>query len=704
MLRNLHIKCLLLVLFFVITSKTEAKTDILLSNDNLHSSFKVGHLIEHYEDKSNTVQIKNIKGIKFKKSTSKVPNFGISNSTYWLKISLTNKSSQTEFLLNLSQPIIDNITFYYPRSNNSNKYDSIVSGESLPFYNRKYKDPNFLFDININANQSNIYYLKISSREAIQIPLSIGSKEIILDNLKIKNLLSGVYAGIMLVMIFYNLFIYFSVKDKSYIYYVVYISFVFLTQIIIQGYPYQFFWPNSPLIAQYSFFIIPIVVGIVSLIFMNIFLQTKKYTPTLHIVSILISIPYLISFIFAVFGIFKYSLPLMEISAGIVSLFMIYTGITVLRKGYQPAKYFIAAWTAFLIGVIIYVLKDFEILPYNNFTRYTMQIGSAVETVLLSFALASKINVYKAERLKAIQDKEQQVREQNIMLEHQVKKRTKDLNQALEDLKNAQVQIVNNEKMSSLGNLTAGIAHEINNPINFVSANINPLKQDVEELLQILSKYDELNPNSNLTDELKIINELKHKYDYEYLKKELIEIINGIEDGAKRTANIVKELKNFSRIDENIFKPTDIKKSIQSTLFILKNKLNNITIIEDYANENEVEVNPGKINQVLMNILTNAIDAVNIKKEEGQITIKTIRGENIFEIEIIDNGCGMNEEILKNIFDPFYTTKDIGKGTGLGMPISQTIIKNHNGKIKISSTINQGTSIVILLPIKQLNA
>ena len=213
------------------------------------------------------------------------------------------------------------------------------------------------------------------------------------------------------------------------------------------------------------------------------------------------------------FGFNNISWNVLSANAGLVSFYMLFVSIMVVRKGYSPAKYFLVAWSIFLLGVIGFVLKNVGVLPFNNFTRYTMQIGSAVETVLLSFALAARINIYKKERLEALQEKETLVREQNIILEKQVKKRTQELELALKNLKEAQSQLVDAEKMSSLGQLTAGIAHEINNPINFVSSNISPLRQDIEDLEQIINKYEELKNADNVEEKFKEIEQLKAKCD-----------------------------------------------------------------------------------------------------------------------------------------------------------------------------------------------
>lgn len=648
-----------------------------------------------YEDSTSLLSIDDVIKKHFKKHNQAVANLGVSNSTFWIQINLKNLTLLNRFILELSLPTLDYIGFYSPDS--TEKYSFIEVGEDLPFKNRKYQDPNYLFDIDIAQNETKTFYLKIKSKEGIQLPIKVGPQEAIFNQIKNRDILSGLYFGIMIVMIFYNLFVYLSVKDKSYIYYAIYILLILLTQTSLQGYPFQYLWPNYPIITQYSLFIFPALVGIAGMIFMNVFLKVNYYNKLLFKLSFLFATLYLVPISLAFFQNFELSQKLLQVNAGLVSLFMIGTSVYIINKGYKPAKYFLVAWGIFLIGVVVFILKDFEILPFNNFTRYTMQIGSAVETVLLSFALANKINIIQAE-------KEELVMNQNIILEQKVEERTNKLNKTLKGLKEAQSQLVDAEKMSSLGQLTAGIAHEINNPINFVSSNIPPLKQDIDDLKTIIDKYEEIDSSSNIIEKLNEINNLKQKLDYEFLKTELNTIINGIETGAKRTAEIVKGLRNFSRLDEDAIMLADINEGIESTLAILKNTSFEIDVLTNLNPIPKIECYPGKLNQVFLNVINNAIQAAKentSRVENGKVEITTFFELNIIKILISDNGIGMTDEVKAKIFEPFFTTKKIGDGTGLGLSIVYRIIENHKGKIEVNSIINKGTTFTITLPIKQ---
>jgi len=673
--------------------------------------------IFYYTDKSNSLTIDQIKDSShlFKKSKKDVLNFGISENAHWIKVHVKNKSSKKNLIFSLNQPIIDEVWFY--KEEKDRKFSEISYGEYLPFSNRYYQSTDYLFDITMAPGSNQVYFLKVKSKENCQIPIYVSTIRNVYNFSLYKSLASGIYIGIMVVMIFYNLFIFFIFRDISYVKYSGYIILVLLTQVSLQGYTFQFLWPNFPQLAIYSPFLLPSLVGIAGLEFFKDFLKLKETYKQAHFVSFFFLIPYTVSIVLGFTGGYNLSFMIMEVNAALVSIFMLVIAYIVYKKGFKPARFFLIGWSVFLIGICIYVMKDFEILPYNNFTRYTMHIGSGIEVVLLSFALADKINILKKEKeesqAKALQislENERLVTEQNVELEQKVKERTQKLEIAntqltdtLQNLQSAQMQLIESEKMSSLGQLTAGIAHEINNPINFVSANISPLKLDIQDLIAVINTYDELLTSSDVEKILAKVVKLKEDINYELVLSEIQHLLHGIEDGAKRTSEIVRGLKSFSHLDEAEQKPADINEGIRSTLVLLKNSLvEEINLSTQLANLPLVECFPGKMNQVFMNILNNAIQAVKskpvLKDEFIRVTTREINGYAVIEIE--DSGLGIPKAAQIRIFEPFYTTKPVGEGTGLGLSIVFNIIKKHNGSIELDSQEGRGTKFTIRIPIK----
>lgn len=662
-----------------------------------------------YEDAGNKLTIQELPSQNFTLSTHKVPNLGISNSTFWIRLTIKNCSQLSSYLIDLSLPTIDEVDFY---ADDSGMVHQNI-GENQVFSARKFKEPDYIFELNLMPNECRTFYFKIKSKEGIQLPFKIGSDQELQNELKNKGILSGIYLGIMAVMFFYNLFLFFSTKDRSYLYYIIYVAFIFLTQTSLHGYTFQYLWPNHPGIAKYALFIFPSMSGITGVLFMSVFLQLKIYSPLLKKITYVLCLPYLVSFAFIAFGNAIASQILLEMNSLIISIFMLITPILIMRKGFKPAKFFLVAWSTFLLGILIYILKDFEVLPFNNFTRYTMQLGSALETVLLSFALADRINSLKKEKelsqkrmFDTMKENEKLIKEQNILLEDKVNERTLELNKinealttALSNLKKTQTQLVNAEKMATVGQLTAGIAHEINNPINFVSGNIKPLKLDIQDVLELINKYEKF-AAENVNVEQSEIEAFRKSIDIDLLKTEMNKLLTGIEEGAKRTAEIVSGLRNFSRLDESEIKEVDINEGINSTLVLLRNNTPpNTKVILELEELPLIECYPGKLNQVFMNLFSNAFYAIREKGAELQnsLIIKTYQKNNQIKVEVMDTGIGMNEETKKKIFEPFFSTKKIGEGTGLGMSIVNEIIIHHGAEISIESEVGKGTKITLTL-------
>ncbi|MEA5549510.1 AAA family ATPase [Anabaena cylindrica UHCC 0172] len=320
-------------------------------------------------------------------------------------------------------------------------------------------------------------------------------------------------------------------------------------------------------------------------------------------------------------------------------------------------------------------------------------------------------NYSKTLKLK-VEERTQELNKNNVCLQEQAQ----ELELTLNELQATQLQMVQKEKMSSLGQLVAGIAHEINNPINFIHGNIIHVTEYINNLLHLINIYEQKSPE--MTPQILAKQE---NIDLEFLLEDLPKLLLSMEVGSERIRQIVLGLRNFSRLDEAEMKPVDIHEGIDSTLMILQHRLKakseypKIQIIKNYGNLPLLDCYPGQLNQVFMHLLTNAIDSIeenkyhsSLKKDKsnsGQIIITTEICEKNLIIHIADNGFGMSEELLSEIFNPFFTTKPVGKGTGLGLSISyKIIVEKHGGEIKCLSTPGQGSEFVIKLPISKRNS
>jgi PAS domain S-box-containing protein len=290
--------------------------------------------------------------------------------------------------------------------------------------------------------------------------------------------------------------------------------------------------------------------------------------------------------------------------------------------------------------------------------------------------------------------------------EIQLQQQAQNLENTLLELQRTQSQLIHSEKMSSLGNMVAGVAHEINNPVNFIHGNIIPASEYAQDLLRLVELYQEHFPEPPEEIQAEIL-----AIDLDFIKEDLTKLLQSMRVGTQRIREIVLSLRNFSRLDEAEFKQVDIHEGIDSTLMILHNRLKSkpdhpeILVVKEYGKLPLVECYPGQLNQVFMNILGNAIEALDefFVGEQGQIVIRSeVRNRNRVAICISDNGRGIPQSVISKLFDPFFTTKDVGKGTGLGLSISyQIIVDRHGGKLSCNSELGKGAEFIIEIPINQ---
>jgi len=645
---------------------------------------------------------------QFRSCAVDVPNLGTTNSAYWLKFQVLNTSGSDRFFFSVEHAEIDELDLFVVKDQGI--LHIAEAGQSRRSVHSEDSPAEFAFQIQTAAGMTETLLLRVKSSKQLQIPVRVISVSNFHEALSVRNWALGAYVGIMLVMSLYNLFVYISIRDKSYLIYVLYIISIMLAQLTFLGIGHFYLWPDQIWWAQRASVLLSITSAIAASEFLRAFLNTKEFGPKF---DQLFPWAYLfLAFFGAIFSFFD-PIPgyqLVQLGTAIIATFMLIVAINLKWRGSRQAGFFIVAWSAFLIGVVLYVFKDIGILAYNKITVYTMPVGSAMEAVLLSFGLADRINVLRREKehsqaaeLRSSQENERIIREQNVTLENKVNERTHALQESNEHLKHTQTKLVNAEKMASLGQLTAGIAHEINNPINFISSNIQPLRRNIAEILEVMEGYRSIEA-SKVNEQLIALKLREEELGISESIHELDEIIGSMAEGSSRTAEIVRGLRNFSRLDEDDLKPTDLNEGIRSTLTLLGPQLKDkVTIALDLTELPAVECFPGKVNQVFMNILTNAIHATKAKggdqKPWIQITSHCNAGHAI--ICIRDNGSGMSAEVKTRIFDPFFTTKPVGEGTGLGLAIVYGIIEDHHGSISVGSVVGEGSTFTITLPLLQ---
>jgi len=646
----------------------------------------------------------------FERVESATKNFGINDRIVWLKYGIVNNSDETTKYFSINNTSLDNLEIFLVVD--GEVIDRQFGGRVVRIEDRLIPSKNIVFELQLEKEQPYTLYMRIESVNKKVILASISDLQVVNNQIQKENLFFGIFTGVLFGLMFYNLFLYFSIKDKVYLIYVIHTFLVWLTQSAILGYTQELIWPNAIWINLRSGVMFSSLVSIAGIWFLRVFLHTKVFLPKLDKGFYFIYAVYIFIFINALFISLTLSYQVLLVTQTIVVLYVFLVAIYVWLKGYSPARYYLLAWSIFMMGILWFVMSEMGILPYTVFSAFIMPLGSALEVILLSFALADKINILiqekdkeQLDKLQIMKENERLIIKQNENLEEKVKKRTEELELTLHNLQNTQTQLVNQEKMASLGQLTAGIAHEINNPINFVSSNIAPLKRDIKDLLEVVEVYREKGVTEFSEISKKAIQVKEQEVEFDYVLKEIDQLLRGMEDGAKRTVEIVKGLRLFSRVDEQDVKKVDIHDGLNSTLILLSSSMNGkIKINRQYSSLPMVECLPGKINQVFMNIITNSIhallDDLN-RNPEPEIIIRTSTNINSIVVEIEDNGPGMPEKVRQRIFEPFFTTKAVGKGTGLGLSIVYTIIENHKGTLEVRSREGKGTNFIITLPIYQ---
>ena len=652
-------------------------------------------------------------------SEEMVPSLGLSDDISWVRLKLDSRG-ENGLLIEIQNAGIDELTGYM-----------MCDGKVVATYNRGVlqdgsHDGAFgaypTFPIPLVECEELHAVFRLKSSKPLLLPMRIAGPRQVLNDAHKRDILFAAYFGVILVMLLYNLFLFFSVGDRSYLEYSLFILMIGGTQLVLNGYAPYFNVESWPWLNERITHVFGVFSGLTTIVFAQNFLRMSRYVPWLHKLLNGYFVIYLLALVLTILGQLIWAYNVINFCAAAI-FFFIPGAIITMRKGYTPAKYFLLAFSIFIVAVVVFVMKDAGVIPYNAWTFFALPLGSAIEMVLLSLALASRINQLKKEsahareeQLRISQINERMVREQNTKLEERVRDRTADLEEVnanmrttLEELQSAQQQLVQSEKLASIGQLTAGIAHELNNPINFVSSSAQSLRRDFEDLNAIIDLIKAIDPSAtNLNEQVSSVKDKLSQLDIEFTQQEIEELLNGIEDGTVRTSEIVKGLRIFSRMDGDNFIQAQLNELIESTLIVLRSNFKDAAVLQLNLGEEmpPVMCQPGRLNQVFMNIIINAIQAMDElgrDEEENILSIETERidsdGEAWAQVRIKDVGPGMSEAVKSQIFDPFFTTKPVGEGTGLGLSIVMGILRDHNAEVEVESEEGLGTEFIIRFPL-----
>ena len=639
------------------------------------SEVPLGRTVEYLEDKKLELTFDQVRAAphadRFRRSKDKVPNFGFTRSAYWFRFSVENPGTEhREWLLEIGYPLLDRIELFVEQPGAG--FSRTLAGDHLPFAKRPLKHRHFVFPVRLAPGQRRQIYLRVRTQSSMQVPLTIWSPAGFHHADHDAQAALWLFYGIMLVMALYNLFLWISIRDRVYILYVVYISFTGLFQMALNGLAYEYLWSNWVWWANVC---VPLLLGLACIFgvwFTRVFLDSYRQTPRLDKAILGAGGLGGVGIVLALVAPYHLAIRASVAAVAIAVVLIMFTAGYAVRQGYRPARYLFAAWLFFCVGTVLHSLKAFGALPANFLTNYGNNIGSALEVMLLSFALADRINALKSEkdeaRASALESERRSLeieRESRETLQHEVDRQTEALRDA-----NSQMQELDRQKTLFFQN----ISHELRSPLTVL---LSPLEQllaaDLKgpENLAVGDKLQAMERNTHRL--LRLVNQLLDFSQLEsgnstvnYERRDLGAFIMPILDGFEAFAD-ARELRLELRAPET---PTP------------------------------VYFDPEKLDTALCNLLSNACK---FTEPGGVVLVKITAGPDEACVEVKDNGIGIPPEQLEHIFDRFHQVEDAAprryQGTGIGLALAKELLEVMGGTLTVESDPGFGSTFAICLPL-----
>ena len=641
--------------------------------------FSVVHgSLEVLEDSKGEMTIEDVsKSNSFRDTGEGVPNYRFTESVYWFRFSVTNRTLPDSFILEVGYPVLDYVSLFYRDADGL--FHETISGDLLPFSRRAKEHRTITFSPEQSSGSTQEYFLRVSSSSSLQVPVKIYTEAAFAEMTRRENIILGAFYGMFLVMILFNALLWISLRDNTYLLYVFHITTYVVVQACLNGDGHRYLYGAFPEEGN-TFLPVILSLGFLAVFWFNRrFLLLSQYSSSLNYIfrgaELLCGLMMVGSLVLPYRDIIQV-IAFIGLIGG--PIFLI-AGFKVWAAGYHPAKIFVTAWFLFVIGQVLYSLKIYGVLPSNIFIDHASQIGSVFQIILLSLALAHRIHMVQEkksasqtallatyESLSAVLENRKLLEKQNLNLQGGIQV--------------ASEQLIQADKLATLGSLAAGVAHDIANPTLLIGGGAEACDEAIEVLDKRLVSL--LGSDS---DEAKAVYQTFHE-DLSQGKAALADI----KTGALRIAAINESIRNQSRSDLEMSRFLALP-FLNECITILGHKCRNITLKLECLEDLEVWGRRSQVGQVITNLISNAVDASlsHVDVTGGaEVRVMAEATDQGVALYVSDNGPGVPEELRDKIIEPFFTTKGVGEGTGLGMPICVRIIEAHDSKLQIHQDPN----------------
>ncbi len=596
--------------------------------------------IQYVEDKDNNLEFNNLKNLKY--SNNNIINFGIVDSAYWfvLDVNLTQNAKKKDWYLKIEYPLLDKVDIYISDQNNTLHY---VDGDMIDASKKQFKNKDILFKLNFSDSSAQQIVLKVKTSGSLQLPCYIMDSTTLMEDSAISYIMQGFYFGILFIIIFYNLVLYYKTLEKQYIFY---ISFVFsfsLWQLLLNGIGSTYIWSDFEIITQYGALYFMQFSIIFSVLFSKYFLDISNNMKSIEKYIDMYVVLNLFIFVLIFLLEYKYMVQIIIFISFITMLVIFILGVARYMQGEKAALYFSLGWLSFLLANLLFSLHKFGLIDGFDILTSAQQIGSAFEMIFLSWSISYKLAESKKMYLEKIENN-------NVVLKDEIES-------AINDARAKDDMIISQSRLAALGEMIEQIAHQWRQPLNTISL----LNQDIYFKSQLST-----------------------------LKTEDIEKLHTkVDESVAYMSNTINDLREY-HLGDTAQVPVAIEDVIRVSISLNEAvlKFSNILVKCECGETNLISANKNELVQVFMNIIKNSIDAIksnDIKKPIISISSHLIDKEIFIEIE--DNAGGIDDKIMHKIFDSYFSTKKAEFGSGIGLYMSKSIIeRNADGEIDVENT------------------